>query len=301
MKKVFRLLEVLYKEMNSDDRSLGAPTRTQATSYAEKARLPAKPGKNPPAVILVEPQLGENMGTTARAMMNTGLEDLRLVGPKNDWLGERAIAAASGADRILKSARLYDSVSEAILDLQVVYAATARQRDMVKPLMNSRAAAADMRIHSAANRKLGILFGCEKDGLANNEISFANTIVEVPLNPAHSSLNLAQAVLIIGYEWFQAGYAGPEALVTYNKAQQPAVQHMLQGLFDHLERELVNCGFLRIHEKRPSMMVNIRNLLQRADLTEQEVRTLHGVITELRYGRRDDRPKRQSGHKVVEY
>ncbi len=274
------------------------PGRTQATSYAEKARLPAKPGKNPPAVILVEPQLGENMGTAARAMMNTGLEDLRLVDPKNDWLGERAIAAASGADRILSAAKRFDTVREAIEDLEVVYAATARQRDMVKPLMSGRTAAADMRAHAAADRKMGILFGRERDGLANDEISLANTIVEVPLNPEHSSLNLAQAVLIIGYEWFQAGYEGPDAMVTYNKAQRPAVQKMLQGLFEHLEQELVNCGFLRIDEKRPSMMVNIRNLLQRAELTEQEVRTLHGVITELRYGRRDDRPKRQPGHKA---
>jgi tRNA/rRNA methyltransferase len=270
--------------------------RTQSTSYAEKARLTAAPGKNPPAVILVEPQLGENMGTAARAMMNTGLEDLRLVDPKNDWTGERAIAAASGADRILKAAKRFDTVRDAIADLEVVYAATARQRDMVKPLMNGHAAAADMRTHAAANRKMGILFGRERDGLANDEISFANTIIEVPLNPEHSSLNLAQAVLIIGYEWFQAGYDGPDALVTHNKIQRPAGQKLLQDLFDHLERELINCGFLRIEEKRPSMMVNIRNMLQRADLTEQEVRTLHGVITELRYGRRDDRPKRQMGH-----
>ncbi len=275
-----------------------APGQTQSTSYAEKARLPAKPGKNPPAVILVEPHLGENMGTAARAMMNTGLEDLRLVDPKNDWLGERAIAASSGADRILHAARRFDSVREAIEDLEIVYAATARQRDMVKPLMTGRTAASDMRAHAAAERKMGILFGRERDGLANDEISLANTIVEVPLNPEHSSLNLAQAVLIIGYEWFQAGYDGPDTLVTYNKARRPAVQKMLQGLFEHLEQELVNCGFLRIDEKRPSMMVNIRNLLQRAELTEQEVRTLHGVITELRYGRRDDRPKRQPGHKV---
>ncbi len=269
--------------------------RTQSTSYADKARLPAKPGRNPPAVILVEPQLGENMGTAARAMMNTGLDDLRLVNPQKDWLSERARAASSGADRILESAKRFDTVREAIADLEVVYAATARQRDMVKPLMNGHAAAADMRVHAANDQAMGILFGRERDGLSNDEISLANTIIEIPLNPEHSSLNLAQAVLIVGYEWFQAGYEGPDAMVTHNKIQKPADQKLLQGLFDHLERELVNCGFLRIEEKRPSMMVNIRNMLQRANLTEQEVRTLHGVITELRYGRRDDRPKRQTG------
>ena len=269
--------------------------RTQPTSYAEKARLPAKPGKNPPAVILVEPQLGENMGTAARAMMNTGLDDLRLVNPQKDWLSERARAASSGADRILEAATRFDTVQDAVADLKVVYAATARQRDMVKPLMNGRAAALDMRSHAADGQNMGILFGRERDGLSNDEVSLANTIIEIPLNPEHSSLNLAQAVLIVGYEWFQAGYSGPDTMVTHNKIQKPADQKLLQGLFGHLERELVNCGFLRIEEKRPSMMVNIRNMLLRANLTEQEVRTLHGVVTELRYGRRDDRPKRQVG------
>ena len=269
------------------------PGRTQSTSYAEKARLPARAGKNPPAVILVEPQLAENMGTAARAMMNTGLEDLRLVDPKQAWLNEKAVAASSGAERILKAAKRFDTVRAALADLEIVYATTARQRDMVKLLMTGRAAAADMRAHAAAGRKVGILFGRERDGLSNDEVSLANIIVEVPLNPEHSSLNLAQAVLIIGYEWFQAGYGGPDALVTL-KRTSPAEQRMLQGLFNHLEQELVICGFLRVDEKRPSMMVNIRNMLQRADLTEQEVRTLHGVITELRYGRRGDRPKRQT-------
>ena len=273
--------------------------RTQSTSYAEKARLPAKAGINPPAVILVEPQLAENIGTATRAMMNTGLEDLRLVDPKQDWLTEKAVAASSGAERILKVAKRFDTVRDAVADLEIVYAATARQRDMVKPLMSGRAAAADMRAHAAEDKKLGLLFGRERDGLSNDDVSLANTIVEVPLNPEHSSLNLAQAVLIIGYEWFQAGYDGPEAMVTLNKAK-PAAQKMLQDLYNHLERELVVCGFLRQDQKRPSMKVNIRNMLQRAALTEQEVRTLHGVITELRYGRRPDRPKRQPGHKADE-
>ncbi len=271
--------------------------RTQATSYAEKARLPAQAGKNPPAVILVEPQLAENMGTAARAMMNTGLDDLRLVDPKQDWLNEKAIGAASGADRILENAKCFKTVDEAMADLDLIYAATARQRDMIKPLMTGRAAAADMRTQAGAGRKMGVLFGREKDGLSNEEISKANAIIEVPLNPEHSSLNLAQAVLLVGYEWFQAGYDGPEEMLTLNKAS-PASQKMMQDLFDHLERELIVSGFLRDEERRPSMMINLRNLLKRAELTEQEVRTLHGVITELRYGRRPDRPKRQPGYKA---
>lgn len=263
--------------------------------YADKARLIAKAAANPPAVILVEPQLGENIGTTARAMMNTGLEELRLVDPKQDWLSDKAIAASSGAERILERAVRYDRVTDAVADLHAVYASTARRREMVKPLMTAKAAAADM--HTREGLKLGILFGRERDGLHNDEVALANTIIEVPLNPEHSSMNLAQAVLIVGYEWFQAAYEGPQSVVTFNRTT-PATKEVLQGLFEHLESELVICGFLRNEEKMPGMIVNIRNMLQRAELTEQEVRTFHGMVKELRYGRRPDRPKRQPGYKV---
>lgn len=268
-----------------------------ARGYADKARLVARPAGNPPAVILVEPQLAENIGTTARAMMNTGLEDLRLVDPKQDWLSDKAIGAASGAHRILERARRYNRVGEAVSDLQTVYAATARRREMVKPLMSARVAAADM--HSRFGHRLGLLFGRERDGLHNHEIALANVIIEVPLNPEHSSLNLAQAVLIVGYEWFQAAYNGPQEMMTLNRTT-PASKEMLLGLFEHLESELVLCGFLRNEEKMPGMIVNIRNMLQRAELTEQEVRTFHGIVKELRYGRRPDRPQRQPGYKVGE-
>lgn len=267
----------------------------QATSYADKARLVAKPGANPPAVILVEPQLAENIGTAARAMMNTGLTDLRLVDPKQDWLSERAIATSSGAEYILEKARRYDRPEDAIADLQWVYAATARRREMIKPIMTARAAAGDIRGKDGI--AVGVMFGRERDGLSNHEVALSNAIIEVPLNPIHSSLNLAQAVLLVGYEWFQAGYDGPQELMTFNRTK-PADKDKLHGLVDHLEKELVLCGFLRNDEKRPTMMVNLRNMLQRADLTEQEIRTLHGIVTELRYGRRPDRPARQTGPKT---
>lgn len=266
--------------------------------YADKARLVAAAAANPPAIILVEPQLAENIGTTARAMMNTALEDLRLVDPKQDWLSEKAIAASSGAERILERARRFPSVAEAIADLHTVYATTARRREMVKPLMSARAAAVDM--HGRTDQKLGILFGRERDGLSNDEVALSNILIEVPLNPEHSSLNLAQAVLLAGYEWFQAAYEGPQEMMTYNRTT-PASKDLLQGLFTHLEQELVICGFLRHDEKRATMMVNIRNMLQRAELTEQEVRTMHGIVKELRYGRRPDRPRRQPGYKSDEY
>lgn len=273
------------------------PMDKTVRGYADKARLVATTGKHPPVVVLTEPQLAENIGTTARAMMNTGLEELRLVDPKQDWLSEKAIAASSGAERILQTARRFDTLAAAVADLEYVYAATARRREMVKPLVSGRAAGADIRAREGV--KVGIVFGRERDGLTNDEVALANTIIEVPLNPEHSSLNLAQAVLLVGYEWFQAGYEGPQAMMTFNRTT-PASKEMLQGLFDHLETELVNCGFLRHDEKRATMIVNIRNMLQRAELTEQEVRTFHGIVKELRYGRRPDRPKRQPGYKTEE-
>jgi len=270
--------------------------KRDSATFTEKQRLVGKVVRNPPSVILVEPQLAENIGTAARAMMNTGLEDLRLVDPKQDWLSEKAIATASGAEYVLENAQRFDTVKEALADFQVVYATTARRREMVKPLLTARAAGREMQARAGAGEKIGLLFGRERDGLTNQEVALANTIIEVPLNPEHSSLNLAQAVLLIGYEWFQAAYDGPEAMVTYNSAT-PADKEVLFGLFEHLEEELILCGFLRHEERRPGMVANLRNILQRAELTEQEVRTLHGVVKELRYGRRPDRPKRQPGFK----
>ena len=266
-----------------------------AAAHVEKGRLPVKPPPGAPAVILVEPQLAENLGTTARAMRNCALSDLRLVDPKVDWLSEKALAAASGGEPVLEKARRFDTVEAAIADLTHVYAATARRREMVKPLFTAKGAAADMLGQADAGRSLGVLFGRERHGLTNDEVALCDAIVEIPMNPAHSSLNLAQSVLVIGYEWFQAAaYRGPNKTMVFNRTQ-PADRGMLVDLFDHLERELVACGFLRHEDKRQQMVINIRNMLNRAELTEQEVRTFHGIIKELRYGRRPDRPVRQDG------
>src|SRR6266700_2812945 len=157
-----------------------------------------------PAIILVQPQLGENIGTAARAMANCGLDDLRLVAPRDGWPSDKAVAAASGADRVLDKARLYPSVAAAIGDLGHVYAATARDRYMVKRELTPRRAAKEMRGFLAAGETCGVLFGPERTGLVNDHIALADTVLTVPLNPAFSSLNLAQAVLIVGYEWFTA-------------------------------------------------------------------------------------------------
>src|SRR6266849_2390714 len=162
-----------------------------------------------PAIILVEPQLGENIGTAARAMMNCGLSDLRLVRPRDGWPSDKAVAAASGADKVLATARLYPSVEAAIGDLAHVYAATARDRYMVKRELTPRAAAAEMRGFLSAGEACGVMFGPERTGLVNHQIALADTVLTVPLNPAFASLNLAQAVLIIGYEWFTAETAPP--------------------------------------------------------------------------------------------
>jgi len=239
-----------------------------------------------PTVVLVEPQLGENIGTAARAMLNCGLTGLRLVRPRDGWPSEKASSAASGADEVLDGAGLFESTEAAVADCHRVYATTARRRDMIKPILTPRAAAAEMRADLARDHRVAILFGPERRGLRNDDVVLADAIVEVPLNPAFSSLNLAQAVLIVGYEWFQSADAAPGQALPLG-ATRPADKRELMGLFEHLERELDACGFLHVAEKRPTMVRNIRNLFQRAALTEQEVRTLRGVITGLvTYGRR---------------
>jgi tRNA/rRNA methyltransferase len=231
-----------------------------------------------PAIVLVEPQLGENIGTAARAMFNCGLTDLRIVKPRDGWPNAKAQSSASGADIVLDGARLYDSVEDAIAELRHVYASTARDRYMVKRIVTPREGAAEIRTLTASGEACGILFGPERTGLLNEHIALADTVVSVPLNPAFSSLNLAQAVLLIGYEWFTAGDdTPPSQLVTGHSL--PARKERLVAFFEHLEEELDRNGFMRNAEKRPSMVRNLRNLFQRAACTEQELRTLHGVVT----------------------
>ncbi|MBC7950703.1 MAG: RNA methyltransferase [Rhodospirillaceae bacterium] len=236
---------------------------------------------NGPAIILVRPQLSENIGTAARAMLNNALTDLRLVGPKPDWLSDRAIAASSGADRVLLGAKVFDTTEEAVAGLHRVWATTARNRFMVKPVDTPRSAASAMRAIAAGGQKFGVMFGPERSGLENDDVAIADTVVTVPLNPEYTSLNLAQCVLLIGYEWFQtADPVLPDEHMTKGAAELTTKDKLLE-FFGHLERELDECGFLRHPEKRPVMVRNIRNLFQRANLTNQEVQTLHGIVHEL--------------------
>ncbi len=238
----------------------------------------AAPGGGP-AVVLVEPQLGENIGMVARAMLNFGLTDLRLVRPREPWPNDKAAAASAGADTVLDAARLFDSTPEAIADLSRVYATTARTRDMTKRVVTPRQAAAELTASPSPDAGDGILFGKEAKGLHNDDVALADTVIMAPLNPAFSSLNLAMAVLLVGYEWYQATTVAPPSFMTMPKETRPARKAEMMGLFEQLEGELDTCGFLRVAEKRPVMVRNLRNLLGRAQPTEQEVRTLRGVIS----------------------
>ena len=233
-----------------------------------------------PAVILVEPQLGENIGFAARAMLNCGMTDLRLVKPRDGWPNEKADAASAGAVAVIEAARLFDTVEAAIKGLHRVYATTARPRDMIKPVVTPRRAAAELHAEAARGSACGLLFGRERSGLDNDEVALADTIVQVPLNPGFSSLSLPQAVLLLAYEWYQAGDETPAEELVMGRTL-PAGKQDLLYFFDRLEQMLDEAGFFLVEDKRPGMVRNIRNLFQRQHLTEQELRTLHGMLSAL--------------------
>ena len=240
-----------------------------------------------PAIILVRPQLGENIGMAARAMLNCGLSEMRLVAPRDGWPSERAQRAASGADVVLDEARVFDSVAEAVADLQHVVATTARTRELVQRIVTARHAAREIRGWIAAGERVGILFGPERTGLENDDIVQADTALSIPLNPQFSSLNVAQAVLLVSYEWIASADETPVERMS-GHATRPADKDELQNLIAHLERALDQSGFLRHQAMRPAMVNNLRALLQRATMTEQEVRTFHGVIKFLSKQKHDE-------------
>lgn len=234
----------------------------------------------PPCVILNEPQLAENIGAVARVMANFGLSDLRLVRPRDGWPQERAWASASGADWPLDNARVFDRLEDAIADLKIVYATTARPRETQLPVLTPRQAAAELR---SANLACGLLFGGERAGLETADIALCRAIVTVPIDPKFRSLNLAQAVAINAYEWRVLEDEG--APPAFREGPPPADQATMLGLYEHLEGELDAAGFFHPPEKRPSMVRNLRVTLSRARMSEQEVRTFRGVITALSKGR----------------
>ncbi len=213
---------------------------------------------------------------TARAMLNCGLTDLRLVRPRDGWPSDSAVAASAGAAVVIDNARVFATTSDAIADLTLVYAATARDRAMTKRVVTPGAAARELR--AAVGHTCGILFGGEAKGLNNDDIALADHIITAPLNPGFTSLNLAQAVLIVAWEWHMAGIATPESDMRIPEDTRPATKEEMLGLFEHLEGALDQSGFFHVREKRPIMVRNLRNLFQRAQPTEQEIRTLRGVI-----------------------
>ncbi len=238
-----------------------------------------------PVIILVHPQLVENIGMTARAMANCALDELRIVKPRDPWpLGEihqqRMAAAASGADGILQDAKLFETVEEAIADLNYVYATTSRTHDMVNKILTPRAAIPDMMARTKAGQKIGVMFGPERTGLVNDYIVLANAKITIPLNPDFMSLNLAQTVLLIGYEWHQA-QDRTEPLQTHHGSSRPATREEYLNFYQRLESELEAAGFFVAEDMRPSMTRSLQNMLQRAEMTEQEIRTWHGVISAL--------------------
>src|SRR5665811_474347 len=230
-----------------------------------------------PIVVLVEPQMAENIGVAARAMANFGLSRLRLVKPVQGWPNEKARAMAAGADRVLDGAALYDTLADAIGDCNFVLAATARNHDQAKPVIGAAAAAAEMAPRVAARENVAIVFGRERNGLENHEVARADRIVTLPVNPAFASLNLAQAVVIVGYEWFK--YAARELPFAAPERSPPVTKQQLDAFFADLERELDKVEFFRPDEKRGVMSVNLRNIFQRMQPSQQDMRTLHGVIT----------------------
>ncbi|TNE60663.1 MAG: RNA methyltransferase [Alphaproteobacteria bacterium] len=232
-----------------------------------------------PAIILVRPQLGENIGKAARAMLNFGLTDMRLVAPRDGWPNPAAGPAASGADRVLDEAKVFDTVEEAVANCHNVYATTVRNRDMPKPVVTPREASAQMHDQIAAGRRPGILFGPERSGLTNDDVALADTILTVPVNPDFGSLNLAQAVILTAYEFHHRTDVTPAYQPSHPEGV--ASKEELLGLMQHMETELGKRGFFRSEERRETQVRTIRNLLQNANLSAQEVRTLRGIVKSL--------------------
>jgi tRNA/rRNA methyltransferase len=237
-----------------------------------------------PVVILSHPQLGENIGAAARAMANFGLGDLRLVSPRDGWPNKKAEAMAAGAAGVLEHARIYSTTEDAIAELNLVFATTARERGTTKEVLTPAEAA--KRLHKAAARgeKIGILFGNERAGLDNDEISLCDAVITIP-TADFASLNLGQAVLLNAYEWFRSADETPPARIEHGPIHRKPTREELLQLFAHLERELEANGFLYPPEKHGNMVRAIRATIHRARLTYQEVQTLRGMIVALTKGK----------------
>ncbi len=233
-----------------------------------------------PAVILVRPQLGQNIGMCARAMLNCAVTELRIVKPRDGWPNPDATAAASGAIELLENAKIYETTAEAVADLDFVVATTARERGVVKDIYTAEAAAKEIRARNLNTQKCGIMFGPERTGLESDDVALASAIVNIPLNPGFSSLNLAQAVLLTCYAWLNADNPFREEQVIPDLGDTaPATKGDVENLMKHLEDDLDTGGFFRSPEQRPTILRNIKNFFYRSGMTQQDVRTMHGVIS----------------------
>ena len=236
-----------------------------------------------PVVILDRPQMAENIGAVARVMANFGLDQLRLVSPRDGWPQERAWATASGADWVLDGIEVFDSVAAAVADLNTVFATTARPRETRQPVRTPREASRVLYDDTASGLKVGLLFGAERAGLETTDIALCHGIVTIPIDPRHQSLNLAQAVSINAYEWRTLVLDAPPP--NFREGEPPADGALLLGMYEHLERELDAAGFFHPPEKFRSMSQNLRVMLGRAAFSAQEAATFRGVITALSKGR----------------
>lgn len=245
------------------------------TDRTKRAELPQAP-----TVILVRPQMPENVGASARAMFNCGLSELRLVNPRDGWPNENGTSMAAGAFDLMPPVDVFDSTASALADCHYIYATTARPRDMVKPVFTARSAAADMHKRQSEGQKIGILFGGERSGLENDDVALAHAVITIPLNPAFSSLNLAQGVLLVAYEWSQLHDQTTDKELR-TRDSQIATHAELHGLFERLEAELDTRRFFHSEGHKPIMIRNLRNMLSRAEMTGQEANTFHGIISAL--------------------
>ncbi len=243
----------------------------------------------PPVFILVRPQMGENIGAAARAMLNFGLERMRVVAPRDGWPNPAAVAMASGAGRVLDQAGIFLDVPNAVADCDFVFATTARGRELVKPVYSPEAAMAHARALVAAGKKVGILFGPERAGLENDDVVRANAIITVPVNPDFPSLNLGQCVLLVGYEWRRQ--TETVADMVYEMARTEfASGEEVEKLGDHYEQRLGDAGFFYPPEKVDGMKEGLRNMWTRLTLTRAEVQTFHGMLRQIAYAlRKQDR------------
>lgn len=230
-----------------------------------------------PAIILVRPQLGMNIGMAARAMGNFALQDLRLVSPRDGWPNPEAGPAASGADHVLEAITVHENLNDALADCHLTFATTVRPRDMPKPVITPREAARRIREAAAKGLRSGIIFGPERSGLTADDLAPVQTIITCPVNPGFGSLNLAQAVLLIGYEWFQTevqpSAPPPERII--------APHGELAGLLDYLEASLDEAGFFHVPDRTPATKRTLAQMLSRPEFTAEEVRTLRGVFRAL--------------------